>query len=603
MQKTFNKYTIIIITIAISVILFINFLFHLNLLKTQQFNTFFAKTEQMIHTLENNRMELDLLRKNLDEDYLTRARAAAYVLDRQKDVSMDVAQMQYLADLLNVDELHIINENGIIASSSVSQYVGIDMADHKQTRPFLDLLGGDSEEAYLIFSKFPTDIDEELFVVDISTQTVLGHSAGLHKDLNADCYRLDSLLDCEKGAYREGTDGTVMYVVSRRYDDVLLCAALPRSVLFQKLWKNMTATFFYLLFIETVIVFLLNYLIKRKVINGIHSIIGTLDSITKGNLDVEADVSGNREFEILSTGINAMVKSIVNLSDRISAIIEMSGIPLAAFEYERSINRVFVTSGLSRLLGLSEKEAALLYQNAATFDNYIRSVTRNPMKGEENIYRFAQDKYLQIYLSESSDGYLGVITDVTKDIRQKTMLHYENTHDPLTGLYKFDYFKEISAEILRKANPEKLSAVAMIDLDYFKSINDTYGHDAGDRYLQAFADVMKSMPVEHFLYARRSGDEFCMLLYDCVDSAEVLSCLNAFYEALHKKEVLLSDTQSKTISASCGFVLTDNIENSITELLRRADEALYEVKRNTKGVYGEYYKECRHSTNSFGFSI
>ena len=69
---------------------------------------------------------------------------------------------------------------------------------------------------------------------------------------------------------------------------------------------------------------------------------------------------------ILSTGINAMVKSIVNLSDRISAIIEMSGIPLAAFEYERSINRVFVTSGLSRLLGLSEKEAALLYQNAAT---------------------------------------------------------------------------------------------------------------------------------------------------------------------------------------------------------------------------------------------
>ena len=88
MQKTFNKYTIIIITIAISVILFINFLFHLNLLKTQQFNTFFAKTQQMIHTLENNRMELDLLRKNLDEDYLTRARAAAYVLDRQKDVSM-----------------------------------------------------------------------------------------------------------------------------------------------------------------------------------------------------------------------------------------------------------------------------------------------------------------------------------------------------------------------------------------------------------------------------------------------------------------------------------------------------------------------------------
>ena len=79
MQKTFIKYTFIIMTSAIMLILVINFLFTLNMLENRQFDTFYAKTEQMIHTLQNNEEELHLLNQNLDEDYLTRARAAAYV--------------------------------------------------------------------------------------------------------------------------------------------------------------------------------------------------------------------------------------------------------------------------------------------------------------------------------------------------------------------------------------------------------------------------------------------------------------------------------------------------------------------------------------------
>lgn len=635
MQKTFIKYTVFIITSAICVILFINFLFNVHLLESQQFDTFYAKTEQMIHTLENNQMELNLLKESLDEDYLTRARAAEYVLDRQKDVSMDVEQMQYLADLLNVDELHIIDENGIIVSGSVSKYVGIDMADHKQTRPFLDLLGRGDEDAYLIqeaqpnaaedkimqyvgvarksqvgvvqvgftptrqmeaqsrntydyiFSKFPTDIGEEFFVLDISTGDVLGHSAGLSQDFQADCYRLEPLKDCVQGAYRKSDSGKAMYVVSRPYEDVLLCAALPQSILLEELWKNMIITFVYLLFVEIVIIFLLNYLVKQKVINGIHHILGNLEAITNGNLGTKVAVGGNREFEELSEGINKMVKSIVDLSDRISAIIDISGIPLAAFEYERGINHVFVTSGLRGLLGLSEDQAAELYRDCTLFEKYIFSITRSPLKGEEDIYEIGENKYLNIYLSESSDGYLGVVTDVTKDIQQKKKLHYENTHDPLTGLYKLGCFKELSAEILQKRRLGS-AAVVMIDLDYFKSINDTYGHDVGDHYLKTFADVMKSMPKEHFLPARRSGDEFCMLIFDCDGREQIIGLLDLFYQELGRNAVVLSDTQTKVISASCGFALADDIHNNIAELLRCADEALYEVKRGIKGTYGEY---------------
>ena len=147
MQKTFIKYTFIIITTAILLILFINFLFTLHSLESQQLKTFQTKSEQVIHTLENNQIELTELNDSLNEDYLTRAKAAAYVLDRQPEVSMNVSEMQYLADLLNVDELHVIDENGIIVSASVEKYIGIDMSKHKQTKEFLSLFESVEEDA------------------------------------------------------------------------------------------------------------------------------------------------------------------------------------------------------------------------------------------------------------------------------------------------------------------------------------------------------------------------------------------------------------------------------------------------------------------------
>ncbi len=636
MQKTFIKYVFVIMTSAIFLILIINVLLSKHTLENQQYNSFQAKIEQIIHTLDNNRRELDLLKRNLDEDYLIRARAAAYVVDRQEEVSMDVSKMQYLARLLNVDELHVIDENGIIVSASVSEYVGIDMADHEQTRPFLDLLDSEDEDAYLIqepkpnaaagiirqyvgvarkgqkgvvqvgfepkrqleaqsrntydymFSRFPTDVGEELFVVDSDTGETLGYSEGGDGDSVAKYYPLDELLECELGAYKTGTDGEQRYVVSRRNEDVLICAAMPAEDLMKKLMENTVMTLIYLLFIEAAVILLLNYLVRSKVIDGIHRINEDLSAITNGNFDTTVSVSGNREFEELSKGINTMVTSIVSISNRISAIIEISGIPLAAFEYENGINHVFVTLGVGELLGISNKEVAEFCKNADEFDKFIGSITENPIEGETDVYQINDDKYVRIHMSESLEGKLGVITDVTADIMEKKRMRYENTHDQLTGLYKFQYFKEKAEKHLRELAEGEVCAVVMLDLDFFKGINDTFGHDVGDRYLQNFSAVMSAMPPEHFLTARRSGDEFCMMLFGCQNRFEIIRYMNHFYDTLRKNHVPLSETESRVISASAGFAWTSDTDTDISELLSHADEALYEVKRDTKGTYGEY---------------
>ena len=636
MQKTFVKYTAAIITSAILLILLINFLFMLRSLESQQLSTFLTKSGQVMHIMENNSDELAELNRNLDTDYLTRAKAAAYVMDHHKEISMDVQQMQYLAELLNVDELHVIDENGIIVSASVSQYIGIDMADHKQTREFLSLLENKDEDAYLIqepqpnaaegkvmkyigvvrkgqkgfvqvgfepvrqleaqsrntyeyiFSKFPTDAGEELFVVDCTTGKILGHSDGMDREFTAEYYQLEELKDCTVGAYKEGENGRVMYVAAQQYGNVMICGTVPRHQIFEKLWSNVLTTFFCLLLIEVAVLLLLNYLVRQKVVRGIHRIIGKLDAITAGNLDTAVEESGNPEFKKLSNGINAMVKSIVSLSDRISSIIKISGIPLAAFEYETGVDYVFATPGLRKLLDIPEKKAEELYRDPGLFDEYIHNITKEPLKGEEDIYQVSDSQYVCIHMAESSSGNLGVITDISDQVIQKMQMQYENTHDPLTGLYKFPYFKDLASEILKSLSEDELCAAVMMDLDSFKMINDTYGHDIGDRYLESFAKVMLSMPEEHYITARRSGDEFCMLLFHCHDVSEVRGYLDKFYKVLKECPVTLSETNNIIISASAGFACADGSEQSITVLLNHADEALYEVKKETKGRYREY---------------
>ncbi|MCI9540362.1 MAG: diguanylate cyclase [Lachnospiraceae bacterium] len=637
MQKTFVRYTLVIITIAVSFILFINFLFTMRTFETQQYNTFYTKIEQVIHTLENNQAELDIIKQNLDEDYLIRAKAAAYSLAQLEE--MDVEEMEYLANLFNVDEVHFIDEKGFIRYSSVSQYVGINMDDHPQTREFLQILESDDKDAYIIqklqpnaaenkimkyvgvaakgqkgvvqvgfeptrqieaqsrntyeyiFSKFPTDIGEEIFVVNRTTGEILGHSGGMDREFNQACYKLEELKGCTEGTYKEGENGKMMYVVSKEYEDVLICAILQKDILFQKIWKNVYYSLWYLLFVEAAVILLLNYLIKQKVVNGIHAIIENLSAITNGNLDTTVTVGGNKELETLSAGINAMVKSIVNSSNRISEIIELSGIPLAAFEYEKGIQHVFVTSGLKELLNIPDNKARGLYRNSVLFHQYICDITKTPIEGETDIYQIHDSQYIRIHMVESVRGYMGVVIDVTKDIMDKQKMQYENTHDQLTGLYKFRYFTQLAAELLQHMQKGKLCAAVMLDLDNFKAINDTFGHDTGDLYLQKFAEIMQSMPSDHFLTARRSGDEFCMMVFDCGSKLEIEDCLDYFYQVLGKISLVLSDTKSITIKASGGFAWTADAKDNISDLLKHADEALYTMKKDRKGFYLEYKKE------------
>ena len=635
MQRIFRKYAVIIITSAVFAILIINYVIASFSTNKQQVATFKAKINQIIHTVQENQVELKAIQRNLDEDYLTRARAAAYVIDQNPEIVEDVEELQNLSVLLNVDEIHVIDENGIIAYSSVPEYIGLDFHEGEQTREFLSLLLDEDGEHYLIpkeqpntaeqkimkyvgvtrrgvhgiiqvglqpvrleeaqernsykyiFNRFPTDKGEEFFAIDSSTGKVVADTGDLPQNALEQKYADNALTDCENGSFMEIGNKETLFVVTRQYNDVLIGASISKRDMMAGLWKNMCATMICLLIVEIIMIIFLNALVKNRVVNGIHEILRNLTQISNGNYDTVVEVGGNPELEELSAGISTMLRSVLSSSDRISQIIEMSAIPLAAFEYKEGNQYVFVTSGLRELLGFSQEEMERLHKEPKRFYQSIQDIMRKPVEEEKDIFPVG-DKFISIHLSMEGEGYLGVVTDTTRQVLENRRIRYENNHDHLTGLYKYSYYMQKAAGYLKNNLRGRICSCIMLDMDNFKSVNDTYGHDMGDAYLKSFANILLDLPREHCIPARRSGDEFCIFTYGYREKEEILKLLNMLWDTLKQKPVCMTDGEERIIEVSCGFAWTGNEEMDMELLMRQADNALYRAKETGKGRFVEY---------------
>lgn len=638
MQKIFMKFTIAVTSIAVFSILVINLAVKASSLEKQQLITFQSKIGQVIHTLKNNQAELDAIMRNLDEDYLTRAKAAAYVLDKNRAALNDTAELKNLASLLNVDEIHVTGKEGIIKYSSVPQYIGLDFHFGVQMKEFLPLIESDDPEAYLIqeampntaeekmmkyvgvarmdekgmvqvglepvrqleaqekntyeylFSRFPVEYGEQLFAVDLATEKVIGATLGPDGTKPEPVsYDVERLKNYEDGGFAQGPDGSRKYLVTRIYGDTMICAALSGKNMSRQLLKSVFLTFLYLVVIEISVLCMLNYLVRKKVLSGIHGILGKLSKITEGDLDTVVEGQGNPELEALGTGINAMVKSIVNTGDRISRIVDMLEIPLAAFEYVKNMKCVFFTSRLKELLHMTAEEADYFHSRPEEFLACVRAVMCEPVCGENDVYCMEGSQYISIRLSVEETGYYGTVMDVTENILEKKRMKYENNHDQLTGLRRFVYFKKEAEKILAGNGPKGIYACVMMDVDAFKQVNDTYGHDMGDKYLKNFAEILKKLPRGNCSAARRSGDEFSLFLYGFRKKEEIDALLRNIWSEIKSCRIGLEDGQQCEMSVSGGYAWSDDASVSdISPLLAKADAALYAVKREKKGTYAEY---------------
>ncbi len=174
--------------------------------------------------------------------------------------------------------------------------------------------------------------------------------------------------------------------------------------------------------------------------------------------------------------------------------------------------------------------------------------------------------------------YQAVGRDVTERKEAEDRLAWLATHDAVTGLPNRLLLQDrLSAAMARSARNERLFAVALLDLDRFKEVNDQYGHAVGDTLLKTVGERLKRAMRRSDTVARVGGDEFTMILSDLkdIDSMERFSrkILSAFGTPFEVEGLVLNVTASIGIAIGMGLTVDGDI------LLRRADRAMYQAKR------------------------
>jgi len=169
-------------------------------------------------------------------------------------------------------------------------------------------------------------------------------------------------------------------------------------------------------------------------------------------------------------------------------------------------------------------------------------------------------------------------------MEENERLIYRTRHDELSGLYNKRYLSRYMEKIFEEALDKQLSlGVLFLDIDYFKQLNDRYGHHAGDSCVVAVAEVIKScMPAD--FAARYGGDEFVILSVGH-NRKYMEKCANKIAEKIRRKGIPNEDSPNKKmVSVTVGGVYAiPRKPNKIWDFLSAADEALYQQKEQQKG--------------------
>lgn len=176
------------------------------------------------------------------------------------------------------------------------------------------------------------------------------------------------------------------------------------------------------------------------------------------------------------------------------------------------------------------------------------------------------------------------------NVRLRENLRYQSIRDPLTGLYNRRYLEDFLFKQLHQAERTKASfAILMLDLDHFKKINDSFGHDAGDLVLKELGQILNGDIRLGDIAARYGGEEFVLLLYD-VDAKAAKMKAEHLRSTISKLQVKDGAQPVGQITVSIGISIYPDDAKSPAELIDAADKALYQAKnkgRNKALVFSE----------------
>lgn len=315
------------------------------------------------------------------------------------------------------------------------------------------------------------------------------------------------------------------------------------------------------------------------------------------NADMKFIHTGIREIDDLTSAVEKLNRSVINASKTTSKILKMTLLPIGGFEISYDSDYVVITEYIYNILDIEQGRVVTREE----WNRLYRDLTKNPVQGYKNEYRVIDnngvEKYLRILETRTDSGKVGVLLDVTKDVRDRERLAQELDFDSLTQLYNRMAFKRKVNECIRD-NPDKKGALIFSDLDNLKYINDTFGHDMGDRLIIRAGEMFYQFEKYGGIVSRISGDEFAVYLHGFDSLGELRKIIyEQYYENSHFY-LHTHDGVSHKIRCSSGIAFYPTDSDNVTDLLKLSDFAMYEAKHSQKGTIIEFNRDS-YTRNSY----
>jgi len=290
---------------------------------------------------------------------------------------------------------------------------------------------------------------------------------------------------------------------------------------------------------------------------------------------------------------------------------------------EASVNAIVITTGrrhhysivhvnpaFERITGYSPEEA--LGQNCRFLQGQdteqpelavLRAVLAGQKEGRVTLRNYRKDgtlfwNELHVAPVRSAKGhvthFVGVLNDITETKRYQEELEHHVNHDALTGLANRHLLHDRLQQALFRANRRNLQcAVMFLDLDHFKLVNDGLGHHVGDLLLKKVADELTTLLRPEDTVARFGGDEFVVIATEVQDLADVTEIAERVVSRLAMP--MMIENEEIAVSASLGIALYPLDGDSVEELLKNADAAMYHAKELGRNTFSFYRKEMNGS--------
>lgn len=307
--------------------------------------------------------------------------------------------------------------------------------------------------------------------------------------------------------------------------------------------------------------------------------------------------TGIHEIDELADSISFFGTGLAAAGQRLSRIMALSDHAVGAFEFSWKTGDITYTDRFFETLGaldfpdlpesIAKSSLADATLSADDFKLLMESYlpyAEDDAQGAKIISLPHRDRFLRFMVTGDAGGEtaVGIVEDVTYEIRTRRRIEHERDHDILTGLLNRRAFEHELVRIFGE-NDLRFAAMGMLDLDNLKFMNDSFGHDWGDQYIQAAGAALLSIMRDDDLCARISGDEFLVFIRSCTNEDEAAARFDELKRRLGETTIEAPDGRMLKVRGSIGVALYPRDATRYDLLRDYADFAMYTAKHYRKG--------------------